>query len=194
MMNSATNNDLPSWSDGKQMNESIPSARTRSIFLFALTLGFLGIAAAVPVGAWQLRSATTKLTVKNPQCVPGQCVCSGAIDASARLNELGILASMLKRGIRCIVADFDGNGVPDYAIPGAEGSAAIILMSANRVARVAVIDAGGLLELYPPRNEPGDRGEPVSRNYALLVRWVGRQHAVFLWNGDGFTRALFPAQ
>ena len=134
------------------------------------------------------------LRLKGPQRIPGKCVCTGEIGPEARFNETGPRPDELLEGVDCIAADFDGNGWVDYAIPGAEGIANIILNGPDGSWKVVRIDVAGMLELYPSRGEAGDHGEPVAKNPGLLVRWVGQHHAVFVWRGDTFVRLLFPAQ
>ena len=127
-----------------------------------------------------------------PECVPGECVCSGEVSPEVRLNETGPRPEDLQEGVPCIAADFDGNGTIDYALPGAEGMANVILNDKEGLWRAIRIDASGVLELYTPRDLVGEHGEPKSKNYGLFVRWVGQNHAVFLWDGEGFTRTFFP--
>lgn len=134
------------------------------------------------------------LNVKNPKCIPGNCICFGEVNSSDRLNETGPNPSELKKGVRCVVADFDGNGIVDYAISGAEGSANIFLMNQTDSKAVVRIDAGGVLELYPPRKTKGPDGEPISEHNGLLVRWVGQDNVVFIWNGRYFKTEKFPAR
>lgn len=133
------------------------------------------------------------IRVIKPECIPGECICSGRVSPDVRLNETGPGDEELERGVPCIAADFDGNGFTDFAIPGAEGMANVIMNNATGFWRAARIDAGGLLELYPPRLTKGKQGEPISKNHGILVRWVGQNHAVFTWDGEEFSRTLFPA-
>jgi Domain of unknown function (DUF4440) len=109
------------------------------------------------------------------------------------MNEIGPRPEELERGVRCLAADFDGNGAVDFAIPGAEGRATILMNDEAGLDHAVQIDAGGLMELYQPRASVGPLGEPVSRNHGILVRWVGQDHAVFVWSGKGFDRKLFSA-
>ena len=133
------------------------------------------------------------IRVIKPGCVPGECICSGRVSPDVGLDETGPRDEELERGVRCIAADFDGNGFTDFAIPGGEGMANVIMSNAAGFWRAARIDAGGVLELYPPRFIKGKQGEPISKNHGLLVRWVGQNHAVFTWDGEEFSRTLFPA-
>jgi hypothetical protein len=132
------------------------------------------------------------LAVRRPGCVPGECICTGQADVRARLNENGPRPSELRRGVRCIVADFDGNGAVDHALPGGEGIATVILSTrGGGFLKAVTVDAAGMIHLYSPRATPGPHGEPPSKLPGLFVPWVGRSHAVFLWNGEGFARTLF---
>jgi hypothetical protein len=100
----------------------------------------------------------------------------------------------LASGVPCIVADFDGNGANDYALPGAEGLATVVLMRKMGFKRAVLLDAGGVLEFYEPRMSVGLHGEPASRRPGLWVRHVGQNHAVFVWRDGRFVRILFPAR
>ncbi|HEV8355141.1 MAG TPA: hypothetical protein VGQ17_00060 [Gemmatimonadales bacterium] len=136
-----------------------------------------------------------RLGVEDPGCIPGECICRGRVDLRARLNETGPGPEELADGVRCIVADYDGNGANDYALPGAEGTATVILSKPDGGFLKAIrLDAGGLIHLYRPRAKPGPGGEPASLLHGLFVPWVGSEHAVFLWTGEGFARTLFPAK
>src|ERR1043166_8326936 len=77
------------------------------------------------------RAGEHQLAVKAPGCVPGECICRGRVDPRARLNETGPGPEELADGVRCIVADYDGNGANDYALGGAEGTATVILSKAD---------------------------------------------------------------
>ena len=137
-------------------------------------------------------SGAHRITIDEPKCVPGDCVCRGTVDARAKLNETGPSEQQLSDGLRCVVADFDGNGSHDYALPGGEGLEIIILSTANGgFLRAVTIDAGGMVSLYPPREARGPDGEPPSKLPGLFVPNVGLDHAVFLWNGTTFARYLF---
>lgn len=155
---------------------------------------FLGMIIALTLPHSVTADNIHTLNVRNPKCIPGNCICFGEVDSSARLNETGPSPSELKKGVRCVVADFDGDGIVDYAIPGAEGSANIFLIGRKDSKTVVRIDAGGVLELYPPRKTKGPNGEPISEQYGLLVRWVGQDHVVFVWNGQDFRKEKFPAR
>jgi hypothetical protein len=137
-----------------------------------------------------------KMILKDPSCPANNCICIGnnGVYYRGRLNETGPNPSELKKGVRCVAADFDGNGIVDYAIPGAEGSANIFLMDQKDPKAVVRIDAGGVLELYQPRKTKGPEGEPISEHYGLLVRWVGQDNVVFIWNGRDFKTEKFPAR
>jgi hypothetical protein len=93
--------------------------------------------------------------------------------------------------VDCLAADFDGDETTDLAFTGEEGMAVVLLR--RGLGEWHIIDAMGLLELYPPRADVGPHGEPPTARFGLFVRWVGQFHAVFLWNGEGFTRTALPA-
>ena len=141
------------------------------------------------------RAGEHQLAVEDPGCIPGECICRGRVDLRARLNETGPGPEELAVGVRCVVADYDGNGANDYALGGAEGTATVILSKSDGGFLKAIrLDAGGLMRLYRPRPKPGPHGEPASLLPGLFVPWVGQEHVVFLWTGEGFARTRFPAK
>ncbi|MDH3206331.1 MAG: hypothetical protein OEO79_06955 [Gemmatimonadota bacterium] len=132
------------------------------------------------------------VTVDQPDCVPGVCTCRGSTERSSGLWRIGIEDRELTEGVHCVGADFDGNGAPDLAILGGEGRAAVIMYSGGKPTSLIEVDAGGLIELYEPREAAGPRGEPASPLPGLLVQYVGRNHLVLLWSGGTFERVVFP--
>ena len=98
---------------------------------------------------------------------PGILVIALACSAPAQTNPPPDIQALIVKlatpetqwltiGVRCIVADYDGNGANDYALSGAEGSATVILSKPDGGFLKAVrLDAGGLLSLYRPRAIPG---------------------------------------
>ena len=134
-----------------------------------------------------------QVSLADAGCVPGECVCRGSASPSAGLAQLGVDLSLLAEGDRCLAADLDGNDVPDFVLMGGEGLLAVIRRGPDGPLAVVEVDAGGLPELYEPRGEEGTHGEPPSDVYGIFVPWVGQNHAVFLWDGDGFRRTLLPA-
>ncbi len=154
--------------------------------VLVLGLSFSNAAARTlpPVDAVDIR-------LGSPACVPGDCLCAGSFEPEAWLQWHGPRPAELASGIACIVADFDGNGANDYALPGAEGLATVVLMGEAGLKEVVLLDAAGGLELYEPRDSVGPRGEPASTRHGLLVRHVGPNHVVFLWQDAGFVRIPF---
>ena len=106
---------------------------------------------------------------------------------------MGVDLRRLAEGAECLAADFDGNDVPDFVLMGGEGLLAVIRQGPDGPLAVVEVDAAGMPELYEPRREEGTHGEPPSGVYGIFVPWVGQNHAVFLWDGDGFHRTLLPA-
>ena len=140
----------------------------------------------------EVAKESNKIKLKEPQCVPGECICYGSPNPELRLNETGPSPEEMQEGVRCIAADFDGNGFIDFALPGSEGIVNVSMNNGNGFFQAARIDAGGLLELYAPRESVGEHGEPKTKYHGLMVRWVGQNHAVFLWHNEEFNRILFP--
>ena len=92
----------------------------------------------------------------------------------------------------CLKSDFDGNGVNDYVAPQSEGWIKVYMNFGTESEKVIDIDAGGVAELYAPRNAIGKNGEPISKHPSILIQWVGQNHVVFMWNGDTFKKVTFP--
>jgi hypothetical protein len=163
----------------------------RVAFILVLVTVTLGGAAS----AQGQRPTGHRLTVRQRTCVPGECICTGRADARGRLSETGPTANELRRGSRCIAADFDGNGAVDYALPGGEGFVTVILSRpGGGFLRAVRLDAGGMIYLYAPRSAAGREGEPPAKLHGLYVPSVGQGDAVFLWDGDGFARTVFRAR
>jgi len=161
-----------------------------SLCAFAVSLGLSATRAAA-----QTLPAVDDVTIrlKNSTCVPGKCLCAGTFKPETWLQWHGPRPGELASGVACIVADFDGNGANDYALPGGEGLATVAFMGTSGFKKAVLLDAGGILELYKPRKSIGPQGEPASSQPGLLVRHVGSNHIIFLWRNNGFDRISIPA-
>lgn len=146
------------------------------------------------VSAQDLFDGAGSISVADSACAPGACVCVGELERHAGLAAIGVDSGSPAEWRDCVVADFDGDGRLDYAVPGAEGYAAVMLAVGGGHLRIFPLDAGGVLEPYPPRDAEGEDGGPAVEHWSLLVRWVGQSHVVFTWNGEGFERILYPAR
>ncbi len=142
-------------------------------------------AASVPADTLELT-----LTLADPGCVPGVCECRGTTERSTGLWRVGLEDRELTGGVHCVVADFDGNGRADVALLGGEGLVAVVMYGTRGPDRVVEVDGGGMPELYYPRATERPAGEPATDTPGLFVPNVGTSHAVFLWNGETFVRAL----
>lgn len=134
-----------------------------------------------------------RISVTEPGCTPGKCVCSGTADRSAGLWRVGIDFDRDPEGVICLAADFDDDGVGDYVLMGGEGFFAAVMYGPDGPYAVRAVEGLGMPELYAPRAEPGTRGEPVSAGYGILVR-RGGDDAYFVWNGEDFELTLLPEQ
>jgi hypothetical protein len=83
----------------------------------------------------------------------------------------------------CFKADFDGNGVNDYVAPMGEGWTYVFMNLGADSEKIFEIYGGGVAELYAPRKNVGERDEPIADNPSILIRWVGQNHIVFIWEG-----------
>ena len=139
-------------------------------------------------------ASSQSVQLDDETCVPGECRCRGDLPQDIVDTDEGRPAARrLREGVECIVADFDGNELPDFAIPTWEGHATVLMTHTRGSVTAIEIDAGGVMDLYSPRDSPGPNGEPRSAHHAILVRWVGQCHAVFIWETNGFKRHYFPA-
>lgn len=93
----------------------------------------------------------------------------------------------------CLKSDFDGNDVSDYVAPIGEGWIRVFMNYGTKSEKAINIDAGGVAELYAPRNVIGQNGEPIVKHTSILVRWVGQNHVVFMWDGEVFKKMVFPS-
>lgn len=161
-----------------------------SLCAFAVILGGPVLRAAA-----QTLPAVDNVTIrlKNSACVPGKCLCAGSFKPETWLQWHGPRPRELASGVTCIVADFDGNGTNDHALPGGEGLATVVFMGKSGFKKAVLLDAGGILELYKPRKSIGPNGEPANRRPGLRVRHVGSNHIIFLWRNNGFARISIPA-
>ncbi len=158
----------------------------------AMYAGFVMATPFSAVSAQDVFEGAGRVAAVDSACAPGSCVCVGELEHDTRLEAIGVESGSFER-LDCVVADFDGDGRLDYAVPGGEGFAAVMLDLGDGQLRIFPIDAGGVLEPYPPRDAGGEDGGPAVDHWSLLVRWVGQSHAVFTWNGEGFERILYPA-
>jgi hypothetical protein len=134
-----------------------------------------------------------EIDVDDPACVPGECVCRGSAERSTGLWRVGLETGELTAGVHCIAADFDGNGSSDFALLGLEGRIGVVMYEAEAPSALHELNAGGFPQLYQPREVEGPEGEPVAERHGIFVPHVGRNQAVFLWNGEAFVRMLYPA-
>lgn len=174
------------------MKHIVCATRTLAIGFCVLLLAFL--APRLDAGAETLPPLdTVTIRLADPACAPGKCLCRGSFEPDTWQQWYGPHPAELAEGIACLVADFDGNGADDYALPGAEGMLTVVLFGAAGFRQAVLLDAGGLAELYPPRATAGEAGEPPALRPGLLIRHVGQNHNVYLWQDDRFAKISFPA-
>lgn len=123
-------------------------------------------------------------------------LCRGEL-AGVGLAEAGLDASELANGVRCVAADFDGNGSRDFVLYGdslPENRARVFLAAftdGDRVTRHFVFSHPGVADLvrYAPTGEEGPFGEPASAMPGLVQWGEGGSTFVFLFDPatQGFT-------
>lgn len=135
------------------------------------------------------------LDYQTPGCDPAkeqQCLCVGSVGtAAAALREVGIDARTVRTsGVPCIRGDFDRDGEPDYAFPGAgfscNGSVPVrILFTRGGLVREVqkLPREVSCLQLYRPHKKRGLHGVPATDRDAL-VDW-GEGNATWFYAYDG---------
>lgn len=135
------------------------------------------------------------LAYQTPGCDPAreqQCLCVGSVgSAEAALREVGIDAQVVRTsGAPCIQGDFDRDGEPDYAFPGAGFSCnqavpvRILFTRAGLVREVQALPREvSCLQLYRPNKKRGQHGVPAT-NRDALVDW-GEGNATWFYRLDG---------
>ncbi|WP_163995646.1 hypothetical protein [Pyxidicoccus caerfyrddinensis] len=122
-----------------------------------------------------------------------RCTCVGSVgSAEAALKEIGLDAQTLRTsGAPCIQGDFDRDGNPDYAFPGASYGACngaapvrVIFTKKGLVREVQSLPREmSCFQLYRPNKKPGRDGVPATKRDAL-VDW-GEGNATWFYRHDG---------
>ena len=126
------------------------------------------------------------LEVADASCIPGKCVCSARFGLEWKLEHASVRDSEISR---CTVADFDGDGDWDASLPGGEGTSVMVFMQDGRPSATWLVDGAAMAELYPPSAQRGPKGEPVTKNYALLDDQV-----LYEWRDSLFVRYQFVSR
>ncbi|XXF78018.1 hypothetical protein P2318_33970 [Myxococcaceae bacterium GXIMD 01537] len=170
---------------------------------WTLSLVALGctVAAADPVEtrkepAKSAQAAPVALKLQKPDCDPVKelrCVCVGTVgSAGPALREVGLDPEVVRTsGAPCIPGDFDKDGQPDYAFPGAEYAAC----NGSAPARVIFTRDGAVREvqqlprrvscfqLYRPNKKPGMHGVPPTDRDALVDWGEGNNTWFYVYDG-----------
>lgn len=147
------------------------------------------------------------LAYQKPDCDPEKelkCMCVGSVgSAAAALKEVGVDAEVVRTsGAPCIRGDFDHDGEPDYAFPGADYA------SCNGSAPVRVIfTKGGFVrevqelprrmscfQLYRPHKKPGRNGVPATKRDALVDWGEGNSTWLFLYDGKKWRASDYASE
>lgn len=123
----------------------------------------------------------------------GASLCRGVAPTGVDLAALSKTPADLQKGLACLSADFDGNGLNDYALLSESwlddkttvGTAdvLVVLVHKDRSARSILIDGVPLssFELYPPQEKSGEFGEPASATPGLVVWGEGGSTLIWLF-------------
>ncbi|WP_241759535.1 hypothetical protein [Pyxidicoccus parkwayensis] len=153
-------------------------------------------AASTQAAPSQKAQQPVALTYEPKDCDPVKelkCLCVGSVgSAEAALKEIGLDPEVIRTsGAPCIQGDFDRDGNPDYAFPGAgyrmcNGAAPVrvIFTKKGLVREVQALPREmSCFNLYRPNKKPGRDGVPPTKKDSL-VDW-GEGNATWLYRFDG---------
>jgi hypothetical protein len=170
------------------LRESAPTARAGDSLPPGVTLdvGSQQFPVSQRLGSLEGGAPAATLTVADTSCIPGKCVCSGRFAIEWGLNSAAIRDTEISA---CAVADFDGDGDWDASLPGGEGKSVMVFMQGGSPSATWFLDGGAVAEVYPPSGQRGPKGEPVTKNYALLGDEV-----LYEWRDTMFVRYQFVSR
>jgi len=123
-------------------------------------------------------------------------VCSGILNDAAILNKIGITEADLKKGVDCVVGDFDGNGYLDFAVYGRiiheppvidhPEALGVIFFQGSNILKTQVLKDKHFSapELYPATTKKGPFGEPVSKTTGIVEWGEGGATVICLYNSS----------
>ena len=110
-----------------------------------------------------------------------------------RLSDIGIYDYGLRRGMSCVVGDFDGNGFLDFGFQGRTSSEArqvktfrVVFYGEADVIRTVDLRGEGYF-LYPATDLEGQFGEPATRVDGLTIPGEGDSTFVYLFDPKTLT-------
>jgi hypothetical protein len=135
-------------------------------------------------------------------------VCSGSINDSTILDKIGLKEADLKKGVECVVGDFDGNGCLDFALYGRiiheppvidhpEALGVIFFQGSNIIKTQALKDQHfSAPELYPAKTKKGPFGEPISKTPGIVEWGEGGATVICLYNSGRteMTCSYYPSE
>lgn len=125
--------------------------------------------------------------------------CLGALTTGLdELASMGITNAHFEQGWACVLADLDGNGFVDLAIPGPRFQTVVDGVIQTDIVRVLLFKKGGLFQvsdlprplsdllIYSRREKQGEFGEPASARDGLVQWGEGGKTFVFLFEAGEF--------
>ncbi len=181
---------------------------TRWMLSWALPLMALGYAEASSTPAAAEAPKPVALKYQTPGCDAAkerQCLCVGSVGsekAEAALREVGLDAEALRTsGAPCIQGDFDRDGEPDYAFPGAGFSCnqsvpvRILFTRKGLVREVQALPrAVSCLQLYRPNKKRGMHGVPATSRDALVDWGEGNATWFYRYDGKSWKATSYPSE
>ena len=129
----------------------------------------------------------------------GASVCKGPLPINVPLVAISKNAVDLEHGIACLSADFDGNGLSDYALlsdswaddKSATETSDVLVVLAQPDGLARTIQLGGVslpsFGLYPARKRAGHFGEPATSTPGLVSWGEGGSTLIWLFSGGAMT-------
>jgi len=130
----------------------------------------------------------------------GASVCKGPLPINVPLVAISKNAVDLEHGIACLSADFDGNGLSDYALLSdswaddksatATTDVLLVLAQPGDAARTIHLDMQIALfsfQLYPASKSMGHFGEPATSTPGLVSWGEGGSTLIWLFSGGAMT-------
>jgi hypothetical protein len=121
-------------------------------------------------------------------------VCSGSLNDVTILNKIGLTEADLRKGVDCVVGDFDGNGYLDFALYGRiiheppvidhPEALGVISFQGSNILKTQVLKDQHFSapELYPTKTKKGPFGEPASKTVGIVEWGEGGATVICLYN------------
>jgi hypothetical protein len=127
-----------------------------------------------------MNSSDLHVSEKKFNDFPTNHICSGSVPANVDLASIHLTPEDLKKGVSCLVGDFDGNGFIDFMLYGGRTAkenqhGLILFFKGASVLRTQVIDAVDLLAIF----------EESDKERANYPKYKGIPGLIWHAEGDG---------